>query len=195
MAAAAVVPWRRRRRRIPPAGGFHPAAPAFNRTPSFSTPRAYAQPRYAAGAMHPGGDAGQSRRRASPGAWRGARPGLRAPAESVETRGSAHAAIGPNPYARGGNVNVNRTAFNQCATSTGTGDRAGIIRYLGYHQGWVHGYWNGHHPGGWGWRNGYGYPGYGYWGGYGGADWDMADSAGGSARAWVWAWAWGWAMD
>ncbi len=32
----------------------------------------------------------------------------------------------------------------------------------------MHGYWNGHSPGGWGWRNGYGYPGYGYWGGYGG---------------------------
>ncbi len=39
--------------------------------------------------------------------------------------------------------------------------------YLGYHQGWVHGYWNGHYPGGWAGRAGYGYPGYGYWGGFG----------------------------
>ena len=63
-------------------------------------------------------------------------------------------------------MNVNRIA-----------NRPGIgwnNRYLGYHQGWVHGYWNGHYPGGWGWRGGYGYPGYGYWGGYGGGAWDMA---------------------
>ena len=30
--------------------------------------------------------------------------------------------------------------------------------YGGYHQGWVHGYWNGHDAAAWGWRN----P---YWGG------------------------------
>jgi len=38
--------------------------------------------------------------------------------------------------------------------------------YLGYHQGWVHGSWNGNYPGGWGFRN-YGYGGYGYGGGFG----------------------------
>jgi len=41
-------------------------------------------------------------------------------------------------------------------------------RYLGYHRDWLHGYWNGHYPGGWGWRVASSYPGYGYWGGYGG---------------------------
>jgi len=41
-------------------------------------------------------------------------------------------------------------------------------RYLGYHRDWLHGYWNGHYPGGWGWRAASSYPGYGYWGGYGG---------------------------
>jgi hypothetical protein len=42
--------------------------------------------------------------------------------------------------------------------------------YMGYHSNWVHGYWNGHYPGGFGWRpyGGYGYGGGGYgYGGYG----------------------------
>ena len=38
---------------------------------------------------------------------------------------------------------------------------------MGYHSGWAHGYWNGHYPGGFGWRPYGGYGGYGY-GGYGG---------------------------
>ena len=36
----------------------------------------------------------------------------------------------------------------------------GYNAYGGYHNGWVHGYWNGHGYPGWGWRN----P---YWGGWG----------------------------
>jgi tetratricopeptide (TPR) repeat protein len=76
------------------------------------------------------------------------------------------------------NVNVNRIA-----------NRPGIgwhNNYLPYHQGWLHGYWNGHYPGGWGWRGGYGYPGYGYWGGwgyggglgYGGFGWGLGSGLG-----------------
>lgn len=129
-----------------PAGGYHAAAPAFNRTPSFSTPRAFAQPYAGAGAMHPGAVVG-NRGIAQPGFGRLGEPG-----------------------ARVGNVNVNRGGFNNAGVNQLAG-RPGIgwnNRYMGYHQNWVHGYWNGHHPGGWGWRGGYGYPGFGYWGGYGG---------------------------
>jgi tetratricopeptide (TPR) repeat protein len=65
--------------------------------------------------------------------------------------------IGVNPFAaRNANLAANRPGLGW------------NNRYLAYHQGWVHGYWNGHFPGGWGWRGGYGYPGFGYWGGYGG---------------------------
>jgi tetratricopeptide (TPR) repeat protein len=136
-----------------PAGGFHPAAPAFNRTPSFSTPRAFTQPHYGAPGMRPG--AGPV-----PG-YRGVEPRL---APGVGVRG-----MGPNPFAaRTGNINPG--AFANARTGA-IANRPGMgwhNPYLGYHQNWMHGYWNGHYPGGWGWRGGYGYPGYGYWGGYGG---------------------------
>jgi tetratricopeptide (TPR) repeat protein len=68
--------------------------------------------------------------------------------------------------------NANRSAtFNNVNRSTTINNvnRMGYggwhNNYAGYHSGWAHGYWNGHYPGGFGWR-GYGYP--GYWGGYGG---------------------------
>jgi len=83
--------------------------------------------------------------------------------------GVAGRAIGPNAFGgRAGPINrdnINHVNVNRIANRPGIGWNN---RYLGYHQGWVHGYWNGHYPGGWGWRRGYGYPGYGYWGGYGG---------------------------
>ena len=73
-------------------------------------------------------------------------------------------AIGPNGF--GGRIGpINNLNINRIAGRPGVGWNN---RYLGYHQRWLHGYWNGHYPGGWGWRGGYGYPGYGYWGGYGG---------------------------
>ena len=60
--------------------------------------------------------------------------------------------------------------------------------YMGYHSGWVHGYWNGHYPGGFGWRPyGYGYPAMGYGYGYGG----YGFGGGLGLRAWGWAWAGG----
>jgi tetratricopeptide (TPR) repeat protein len=140
---------------IHPAGGFHPAAPAFNRTPSFSVPRAYAQPHIAPGAVHPGIAPGRA-------------PGFAGHPGIFEHPGVAGRSIGANAVgARVGNVNrgvVNNVNANRNFNRPGIGWNN---RYLGYHQGWVHGYWNGHYPGGWGWRGRYGYPGYGYWGGYG----------------------------
>lgn len=48
------------------------------------------------------------------------------------------------------NVNVNNSHW-------GNGSRWNNA-YSGYHNGWVHGYWNGHNSNAWGWRGG-------YWGG------------------------------
>jgi len=71
---------------------------------------------------------------------------------------------------RQGNINVNRgNAFNNLNANR-IANRPAVgwhNPYMGYHQRWVHGYWNGHHPGGGAWRGRYGYPGNGYWGGYG----------------------------
>jgi tetratricopeptide (TPR) repeat protein len=111
------------------AGGFQGhAAPGFNRTPSFSTPRAM-------------------------------------PHQTT-----------PGNLNRGNTFNnVNRSnTFNNVNRSTTVNNvnRMGYgwhNNYMGYHSGWVHGYWNGHNPGGFGWRPygaGYGYGGSGY-GGYG----------------------------
>jgi len=65
-----------------------------------------------------------------------------------------------------GNVNRVNTVNNTNVNRMGVGWHN---PYVGYHQGWVHGYWNGHYPGGFGWRPlgyGYGYPGF-YGGGLG----------------------------
>jgi hypothetical protein len=103
------------------------AAPAFNRTPSFSTPRAMPQQ---------------------------ARPA----AGNVNRAGSLNNVNRTNTF-----NNVNRTNTINNVNRMGNGWHN---NYMGYHSGWVHGYWNGHNPGGFGWRP-YGYGGYGY-GGYGG---------------------------
>ncbi len=156
-----------------PAGGYHAAAPAFNRTPSFSTPRAYAQPRYATPAMHPGGM--PAAREVAPRREAGleARPGLEAGRVGREG-GLGGRPIGENVAAgRAGNLNVNRgNAINinrgnaihgLNANRNLNGSAIGYHNpYMGYHQGWVHGYWNGNHGGG------FGGPGNGYWGRYGG---------------------------
>jgi tetratricopeptide (TPR) repeat protein len=62
--------------------------------------------------------------------------------------------------------NVNRTNTFNNVNRMGAGWHN---NYMGYHSGWVHGYWNGHNPGGFGWRP-YGYGGYGNsgFGGFGG---------------------------
>jgi tetratricopeptide (TPR) repeat protein len=128
------------------AGGFRGggmqghAAPPINRTPSFSTPRAMPQQHQAA--------AGNFN----------------------------HANTFNNVNRAGTFNNVNRsTTFNN-VNRTDTFNNVNRMgagwhnNYMGYHSGWVHGYWNGHNPGGFGWRqNGYGYGGLGYGGlGYGG---------------------------
>lgn len=48
------------------------------------------------------------------------------------------------------NVNVNNSHWNSGSRWNNS--------YSGYHNGWVHGYWNGHNSAAWGWRGG-------YWGG------------------------------
>jgi tetratricopeptide (TPR) repeat protein len=127
------------------AGGFRGEAPqgqgaaAFNRTPSFSAPRAMPQNQAAAGNFNRG-----------------------------NTFNNANRAGTFNNVNRAGTVNnVNRTnTFNNVNRMGGGWQN----NYMGYHSNWVHGYWNGHNPGGFGWRpNGYGYGGMGYGGlGYGG---------------------------
>jgi tetratricopeptide (TPR) repeat protein len=73
--------------------------------------------------------------------------------------------------------NVNRSTvvnnFNRSTTINNV-NRMGNgwhNNYMGYHSNWVHGYWNGHYPGGFGWRPyggyGYGLGGYGFGGGLG----------------------------
>ncbi len=61
--------------------------------------------------------------------------------------------------------------------------------YWGYHQGWMHGYWNGHYPGGWGWGNYWGgYPGYWGWGGgygWGGYGWGLGAGLGWGLSSWL----------
>lgn len=160
-----------------PAGGYHAYAPAFNRTPSFSTPRSFES--------HYSGNMGAR------GYGMGVNPGMAGRYGMGTTAGMgrigvgtpgfgntgvgrngalANREMGPNPFAQG----VNRGNFRPFETNAnmrtlGNAPAVGWHnQYLGYHQNWFHGYWNGHYPGGWGWRGGYGYPGFGYWGGYGG---------------------------
>jgi hypothetical protein len=55
--------------------------------------------------------------------------------------------------------------------------------YVGYHQGWNHGYWNGNFGGGWGWRPwgyGYGLGGFGY-----GLGWGLGMGAGWGLSSWM----------
>jgi tetratricopeptide (TPR) repeat protein len=117
-------------------GGFrgggvpaHVAPPAFNRTPSFSAPRAMPQ---------------QVR-----------------PATGNINRGASF-----NNANRSTTINnINRSTTVNNVNRMGNGWQN---NYMGYHSGWVHGYWNGHNPGGFGWRPYGGYGGYGYGlGGYG----------------------------
>jgi hypothetical protein len=121
-------------------------------------PRVYAQPHVghglAPGVVHPGGGP----------AGRGFTP-------RIGPHVAARPAFGPNPYGGrhenfiGNHANtINHVNVNQLGNRSSVGWHN---PYLGYHQRWVHGTWNGHHPGGWGWRGGAGFPGYGYGGGYG----------------------------
>jgi tetratricopeptide (TPR) repeat protein len=82
--------------------------------------------------------------------------------------------------------NVNRTN----AINNANVNRIGVgwnNPYVGYHQGWVHGYWNGHYPGGFGWRAfGYGYPSF-YGAGFdGGLDYGLGMGTGTSMGMMGW---------
>jgi tetratricopeptide (TPR) repeat protein len=101
----------------------------------------------------------------------GARPGVAAGGIGREA-GFGQRSIGANVDAgRSGNININRGNTLNAVNVNRTVNGSGIgwhNPYMGYHQGWVHGYWNGNHAGGWAGRGGNGYPGNGYWGRYGG---------------------------
>ena len=140
-------------------GGFHPSsggfqgAPSFNRTPSFSTPRPLPQ-----AGVGPGLNRGFS-----------TEPRQITPGQSVGNAGRMPGAVGPelgagrnfnnslgfgnrNPaLARFGGINRGNLGINPHAT-------AGLAN----RQGWLHGYWNGNHPGNAPWNHNY----YGGWGGY-----------------------------
>jgi tetratricopeptide (TPR) repeat protein len=128
-------------------GGGGYAAPAFNRTPSFSSPRTIT-PRTEMGNMNRGNSFNNVNR--------------------ANTFNNVNRGNTVNNLNRGNTFNnVNRSNTVNAANV----NRMGVgwhNPYMGYHQGWVHGYWNGHYAGGFGWRPygsgfGYGYP--GYWGG------------------------------
>jgi tetratricopeptide (TPR) repeat protein len=101
----------------------------------------------------------------------GARPGVAAGGIGREA-GFGQRSIGANVDAgRSGNININRGNTLNAVNVNRTVNGSGIgwhNPYMGYHQGWVHGYWNSNHAGGWAGRGGYGSTGNGYWGRYGG---------------------------
>ena len=80
---------------------------------------------------------------------------------------------------------MNRSTFNN-VNRMGNGWHN---NYMGYHSGWVHGYWNGHYPGGFGWRP------YGYGYGYPGSAATAVTAAMAGSAVWAaasaWAWEWG----
>jgi tetratricopeptide (TPR) repeat protein len=142
-------------------GGFRGGygAPAFNRTPSFTTPHSIsAMPR--------------------------------------NEFGNANRFNDVNSANRLGNVNnLNRTnTFNNVNRVTNI-NNANVNRmgvgwhnpYMGSHQGWYHGAWNGNFGGGWGWRP-YGY-GYGlgrFGGGFGyGLGWGLGLGLGWGLSSWM----------
>ena len=86
-----------------------------------------------------------------------------------------------NNVNRFGNNNINNTNINN---RMGVGWRN---PYMGYHQNWHHGYWNGNFGNGWGWRpygGGYGFGGLG--GGFGyGLGWGLGMGAGWGLSSWM----------
>jgi tetratricopeptide (TPR) repeat protein len=139
-------------------GGFHPggyggyrggyAAPSFNRTPSFSMPQG---PHVQYGNVNRFNSVNTMNRGNEVNRFNSVNNVNRF--NSVNNVNRINSVSNVNRINSVNNVNVNRVGAGWNNS------------YMGYHQGWVHGYWNGHYPGGWGWRP-YGYGGYGY-GGYG----------------------------
>ena len=140
--------------RGPVGGGYRGgAAPAFNRTPSFTQP-------HTVSAM-PRGEVGNANRVNSFNEANRFNNGNRV--NNVNSTNRVNAINNVNNVNRVNSVNnVNRVNNLNNVNRMGVGWNN---PYGGYHQGWQHGYWNGNLGGGWGWRP-YGYGGYGL-GGYG----------------------------
>jgi tetratricopeptide (TPR) repeat protein len=148
-------------------GGY--SAGSFNRTPSFSQPRTYS-------AM-PRGEFGNTNR------FNSFNEGNR-----FNNINSGNRINNVNAFNRGNtfnNVNnVNRVNNFNNVNRMGMGWHN---PYMGYHQGWYHGAWNGNFGGGWGWRPyGYGYGGFGLggFGGYG-LGWGLGMGMGWGLSSWM----------
>jgi tetratricopeptide (TPR) repeat protein len=143
-------------------GGYHGgyAAPSFNRTPSFTMPHTVsAAPRGEVGNVNRGNSFNNVGR--------------------VNNVGSVNRVNNINNVNRVTNVsNVNRVGNINNVNRMGNGWHN---PYMGYHQGWEHGYWNGHLGGGWGWRPyGYGLGGFG-----GGLGWGLGMGLGWGLSSWM----------
>jgi tetratricopeptide (TPR) repeat protein len=152
-------------------GGFHGySAPAFNRTPSFSAPRTYS-------AISRGNYGNLNRANSFNQAGAASRLNTAGNINRFNNTGNINRATNINNLNRVGNVN------NVNVNRVGAGWHN---PYMGYHQSWVHGYWNGHWPGGWGWRGYGGYGGFGYpgfWGG--GLGWGLGMGLGWGLSSWL----------
>jgi tetratricopeptide (TPR) repeat protein len=155
-------------------GGYHGgyAAPSFNRTPSFTQPHTISS--------MPRGEFGGANRVNSFN--EGNRFNNVGRADNVNSFNRAGTVNNVNRVNSVNNVNrVNN--FNNV-------NRMGVgwhNPYLGYHQGWHHGYWNGNFGGGWGWRPyGYGFGLGGFGGGFGyGLGWGLGLGAGWGLSSWM----------
>jgi tetratricopeptide (TPR) repeat protein len=149
-------------------GGY--SAPAFNRTPSFSMPHTMTQmPRTNMNEANRFNSAGNVNRANSFNN-----------VNRANSFNNVNRATSINNVNRVGSVNnVNRVNSFNNVNRMGAGWHN---PYMGYHQGWVHGYWNGHYPGGFGWRP-YGYGGYGY-GGFGGLGYGLGGFGLGLGLGW-----------
>jgi tetratricopeptide (TPR) repeat protein len=172
-------------------GGFRGGsfgAPAFNRTPSFSSPRSFAQPGFSGGSFNRGGF---SPRTISPMDRNtygiGNRPEIGAGNRSGTFNRSFE---GTGNRINSPNVNINRVGNNVNVGNRNIGNGAGRLNtawhspYSAYHEGWIHGYWNGHNANGWNWSNrGYGWGwGLGFWPGFG---WGMRAGLGWGLSSWA----------
>jgi tetratricopeptide (TPR) repeat protein len=143
-------------------GGYHGgyAAPSFNRTPSFTMPHTVsAMPRSEFGNVNRGNSFNNVGRVNNIGN-----------VNRVNSFNNVNRVTNVNNLNRVGNVNN----FNRMGNTWRN-------PYMGYHQGWEHGYWNGNFGGGWGWRP------YGYgWGGFGGGlGWGLGLGLGWGLSSWM----------
>jgi tetratricopeptide (TPR) repeat protein len=152
-------------------GGY--AAPSFNRTPSFTQPHTISSmPRSEFGGANRFNSINEGNRFNN--------------VNRMNNVNSFNRAGTLNNVNRVGTVNnVNRVNNFNNVNRMGVGWHN---PYMGYHQGWYHGYWNGNFGGGWGWRPygyGYGLGGYGL-GGFGyGLGWGLGTGLGWGLSSWM----------